>query len=58
MSCGMIILYNMDTDSFIAYMKPHNIYKDNTEDVETRFGTWDYELDHCIKEKIKKQLVN
>ena len=39
MSCGMIILQNMDTDSFIAYMKPHNIYKDNTEDVETRYGT-------------------
>ena len=27
----------MDTDSFIAYIKTHNIYKDIAKDIETRF---------------------
>ena len=29
----------MDTDSFIADVKPDDIYKDITEDVEIRFDT-------------------
>ena len=29
----------MDTGSFIADVKPDDIYKDITEDVETRFDT-------------------
>ena len=35
----------MDTDSFIAYIKTHDIYKDISEDVETRFDTSNYGLD-------------
>ena len=35
----------MDTDSFIVYIKPDNIYKDIAEDVKTRFDTSNYELD-------------
>ena len=38
----------MDTDSFIAYIKTDNIYKDIAEDVETRFD------DRYQKGKIKK----
>ena len=33
----------MDTDSFIAYIKTENIYKDVAENVETRFDTSHYE---------------
>ena len=43
----------MDTDSFIVYIKTDDIYKDIAKDVETRFDTSNYELDHCLKEKIK-----
>ena len=34
----------MDTESFIAYIKTDEIYKDITEDNETRFDTLNYEL--------------
>ena len=34
----------MDTDSFIVYIKTNDIYKDIWEYVETRFDTWNYEL--------------
>ena len=45
----------MDTDSFIAYIKTNDIYKDIAEDVENRFDTSNYELDRPIpKEKKKK----
>ena len=50
----------MDTDSFIAYIKANDIYKIITDDVETKFDTWNYELecnsmiDRYQKEKIKK----
>ena len=30
---------SMDTDSFIVYIKTNDIYKDISEDVETRFDT-------------------
>ena len=33
----------MDTDSFVVYIKADDIYKDIAEDVETRFGTSNYE---------------
>ena len=33
----------MDTDSFIVYIKPDDIYKDIAEDVETRFDTSNYQ---------------
>ena len=35
----------VDADSFIAYIKTDNIYKDITEDVESKFDTSNYELD-------------
>ena len=44
----------MHADSFIVYIKADDIYKDISGDVETRFDTSNYELDHCVKEKIKK----
>ena len=34
----------MDTDSFIAFIKTDDIYKDIAQDVETRFDTSNYEL--------------
>ena len=38
----------MDTDSFIIYIKTDDIYKDRTEDIETRFDTSNYELDRPL----------
>ena len=35
----------MDTDSFIAYIKKDDIYKDIAENVETRFYTSNCELE-------------
>ena len=40
----IVKLYYMDADSFIAYIKTHDIYKDISEDVETRFDTSNYGL--------------
>ena len=34
----------MDTESFVVFIKTEDIYKDIAEDVETRFGTSNYEL--------------
>ena len=45
----------MDTDSFIAYIKTNDIYKDIAKDFETRYDTLNYELDKPLpKQKIKK----
>ena len=38
-------LCDMDTDSFIEYIKTDDIYKEIAEVVETRFDTSNYELD-------------
>ena len=35
----------VDTDSFIVYIKTDDVHKDIAEDVETRFGSSNYELD-------------
>ena len=43
-----VILCYMNRDSFIAYMKTDDIYKDIAEDVETRFYTSNYELDRSL----------
>ena len=46
----------MDTDSFIAYVKRDNIYKDIAENVETRSDTSNYKLDRPFtEEKIIKK---
>ena len=34
----------MDTDSFIVHVKTDDIYRDIAEDIETRFGTSNYEI--------------
>ena len=41
----------MDTDSLIVFIKADDIFKDITEDVETRFDTSSYELE-CISIEI------
>ena len=35
----------MDTDSFIVHVKTDDIYKDITEDVETRFHASNFKID-------------
>ena len=35
----------MDTDSFIAYVKTDDVYKDIAKDIETRFDTSNFESD-------------
>ena len=35
-------------------MKSDDIYKDFAEDLEKRFDTSNYELDHCLKGKNKR----
>ena len=44
----------MDTDNFIVYIKPEDIYTDITRDVKTRFNTSNYELDRPLP-KIKNE---
>ena len=38
----------IDTTSFIVHIKTDDIYKEITEDVETRFGTSNYEFDRPL----------
>ena len=47
----------MDTDSFIAYTKANNIYKDIAEDVKTRFDTSKYELDRQLPNGKNKKVT-
>ena len=61
MSFGMIVLNKkkaklcyIDTDSFIVHIRTDDNYEDIAEDLETRFDTSNYELDHCLTEKMKK----
>ena len=39
----------VDTDSFIAYINADDIYKDITQDVETKFDASNYELDRPLQ---------
>ena len=67
MTFGMIIqklnmvkktkLCQVDRDSFIMYIKRHDIYKDIEKDIEDRFDTSNYvldQIDRYQKGKIKK----
>ena len=46
-----------DTNTFIVYIKTHDIYKDIAEYVETRFDTSTYELNRPLpKGKNKKNI--
>ena len=38
----------MDKDSFIAYIKTNDIYKDTAQNVETRLDTSNNELDRPL----------
>ena len=49
------INYHMDTDSFTAYIKTYDIYKDIVEDVETKFDTSNYELDRLLSRGKQKK---
>ena len=43
--------------SFIVYLKTDDIYKDNLEDVETRFDTSNYELDRPLPKGKNKKVI-
>ena len=47
----------VDTDSFIAYIKTDDIYKDITEDVESKFDISNYELDRPFPKGQNKKVV-
>ena len=47
----------MDTDSFIVYIATEDVYSDIRKDVETRFGTSNYELDRPLPKGKNKKLV-
>ena len=47
----------MDTNSFIAYVKTDDIYKDIAEDVEKRFNTSNYEIDRPLPKGKNKKVV-
>ena len=46
-----------DTDIVIVYIKANNIQKDNVEDVETRFGTSNYELERPLPRGKNKNIT-
>ena len=47
----------MDTNSFIAYTKANNIYKDIAEGVKTRFDTLNYESDRQLPNGKNKKVT-
>ena len=47
----------MNTDSFIVYIKADDIYIDIAGDVETKFDTWNYELDKPLPKGKNKKLI-
>ena len=47
----------INTDSFITHVKTEYIYKDIAEDVETRFGTSNYEIDRPVPMGKNKNVV-
>ena len=47
----------VDTQSFIVYIKTHDIYQDIAEDIKTRFDTSNYELDMLLPKEKNKKLI-
>ena len=47
----------MDTDSFIVHVKTSDIYIDIADDVETSFGTSNYELRRPLPKERNKKVV-
>ena len=54
--CEKAKLCYMDTDSFIAYIKANDIFKD-IADVEARFDTSNYELDRPFPKGKNKKVI-
>ena len=50
-------LFYMEADNFIVYIKTDDIYKDITEDVQTRFDTSNYELDSVLPKGKRKNVI-
>ena len=47
----------MDTNIFIAYVETDDIYKDIMEDVETRFGTSNFEIERPLTKEKSKRVI-
>ena len=47
----------MDTVSFIVHVKTEDIYKDITEDVETRFDTSNFKLDRPLSKGKNERVI-
>ena len=47
----------VDTDSSIVYINTDDIYKDITQDVETKFDASDYELDRPLQKGKKSNWI-
>ena len=47
----------MDTVSFIVHVKTEDIYKDTTEDVETRFDTSNFKLDRPLSKGKNERVI-
>ena len=47
----------VDTNSFIAYIKTNNIYKDITKNVEARSDTSSFELDRLFPKGKNKKVI-
>ena len=56
-SGGKTSLRHINTDSFIVYIKADDIYKDISEDVETRFDTSNSELDKPFPKGKNKKVI-
>ena len=50
-------IVDMDTESFIVYIKTDDIYKDIAEDFETRFDTSNYELERTLPKGKNKKVI-
>ena len=49
--------YITDIYCFIMYIKTADIYKDIVEDVETRFGTSNYELNRLLPKRENNKVI-
>ena len=47
----------MNTDNFIVHLKTDDIYKDNAQHVETRFGTSNFEIDRPLPRGKNKKVI-
>ena len=47
----------MDTDSFIVHVKTDYIYKNIVQDVETRFGISNFEIDRSLPKGKNKKVI-